>query len=397
MIIVHHRRLPVLAGRRPGSSAASALTLRVPRVRPGRPRHRWHRHAAPVRPAHRAERDRDRGRASRRFHGRRRDPHPVAYLGYLGLGIQPPRTDWGGMLSDRLTDYTNSGHWWLLYSARASRSSSSSIAFNFIGDALRDAFEVRLQRPLEQRAWHMSRAAPADTRSAPPSRTRPSRCWRLRRPATPTSALSNSRRCTRSTASSLKVVPARPSAIVGESGCGKTMTALSIMRPAAARRPGRPTDSILLRRPRTCDRSRTRPRCSRIRGAESVGMVFQDPLTSLNPTMRDRRPDRRGVRLHRGVGRDRGPDDEPSSCSRLVGIAPRPPDRLTTTPTSCPAGMRQRVADRDRAGLRPPAAGRRRADHRARRHRPGGRSSSLSTALRETSRWPSSWSPTTSA
>ena len=68
----------------------------------------------------------------------------LSFLGYLGLGIQPPHTDWGGMLSTA-TVYINSNYWWLLYPPGIAIV-LVAIAFNFVGDALRDAFEVRLQR-----------------------------------------------------------------------------------------------------------------------------------------------------------------------------------------------------------------------------------------------------------
>ncbi|HEV3290116.1 MAG TPA: ABC transporter permease [Streptosporangiaceae bacterium] len=67
-------------------------------------------------------------------------------LGFLGLGVQPPATDWGSMLSSGLT-YIQSGtdYWWLIYPPGIAII-VTCIAFNFIGDALRDAFETRLQR-----------------------------------------------------------------------------------------------------------------------------------------------------------------------------------------------------------------------------------------------------------
>jgi peptide/nickel transport system permease protein len=68
----------------------------------------------------------------------------LAGLGYLGLGIQPPSTDWGTMLSNG-TNYVNGGYWWLIYPAGICII-LTVVAFNFIGDALRDAFETRLQR-----------------------------------------------------------------------------------------------------------------------------------------------------------------------------------------------------------------------------------------------------------
>ena len=68
----------------------------------------------------------------------------LATLGFLGFGIQPPSTDWGSMLSSGLT-YVNDGYWWLIYPPGI-MIILTVVAFNFIGDALRDAFETRLQR-----------------------------------------------------------------------------------------------------------------------------------------------------------------------------------------------------------------------------------------------------------
>jgi len=70
----------------------------------------------------------------------------LAGLGFLGLGVQPPATDWGDMLSGGL-QYLQSGtnYWWLIYPAGIAII-LTCIAFNFIGDALRDSFETRLQR-----------------------------------------------------------------------------------------------------------------------------------------------------------------------------------------------------------------------------------------------------------
>jgi peptide/nickel transport system permease protein len=70
----------------------------------------------------------------------------LAGLGFLGLGVQPPATDWGSMLSGGL-QYLQSAqnYWWLIYPAGIAII-VTCIAINFIGDALRDAFETRLQR-----------------------------------------------------------------------------------------------------------------------------------------------------------------------------------------------------------------------------------------------------------
>ncbi len=68
----------------------------------------------------------------------------LATLSYLGLGPPPPSTSWGGMLSGGLT-YIYDGYWWQVYPAGIAIV-VTVIAFSFVGDAARDAFDVRLQR-----------------------------------------------------------------------------------------------------------------------------------------------------------------------------------------------------------------------------------------------------------
>jgi peptide/nickel transport system permease protein len=68
----------------------------------------------------------------------------VVALSYLGLGIRPPQTDWGGMLNSGINSVYD-GYWWQIFPAGIAII-LVVVAINFIGDALRDAFEVRLQR-----------------------------------------------------------------------------------------------------------------------------------------------------------------------------------------------------------------------------------------------------------
>jgi peptide/nickel transport system permease protein len=68
----------------------------------------------------------------------------LAALGYLGFGIPPPAANWGAMLSQGVT-YLYAGYWWLIYPV-GGLSILTVMSLNLIGDALRDAFDVRLQR-----------------------------------------------------------------------------------------------------------------------------------------------------------------------------------------------------------------------------------------------------------
>lgn len=68
----------------------------------------------------------------------------VAYLSFLGLGVPPPAANWGGMLSSGLGEIY-SDNWWLVYPPGI-LIILLVLAFNFVGDGLRDAFEVRLRK-----------------------------------------------------------------------------------------------------------------------------------------------------------------------------------------------------------------------------------------------------------
>jgi peptide/nickel transport system permease protein len=66
----------------------------------------------------------------------------LSALGFLGLGIQTPQTDWGTMLQAGTSQMQN-GFWWEIYPL-AAVFILVVVSINYIGDALRDAFEVRL-------------------------------------------------------------------------------------------------------------------------------------------------------------------------------------------------------------------------------------------------------------
>jgi peptide/nickel transport system permease protein len=68
----------------------------------------------------------------------------LSALSFLGLGPPPPEIDWGGMLSNGL-DFLFDGYWWQVYPA-AIILIITVVAFNLIGDAIRDSLDVRLQR-----------------------------------------------------------------------------------------------------------------------------------------------------------------------------------------------------------------------------------------------------------
>jgi peptide/nickel transport system permease protein len=68
----------------------------------------------------------------------------LAYIGFLGFGLQYPTASWGDMLGNA-QNYVSEGYWWLVYPVGGCLV-LVVLATNLIGDALRDAFDVRLRR-----------------------------------------------------------------------------------------------------------------------------------------------------------------------------------------------------------------------------------------------------------
>jgi peptide/nickel transport system ATP-binding protein len=127
-------------------------------------------------------------------------------------------------------------------------------------------------------------------------------------------------------------------AIVGESGCGKSMTALAIMG-LVPTPPGRIAGgSIRLDGEELVGAQPARLR--EIRG-KSVSMVFQEPMTSLNPVYTIGEQIAETLRLHEGLGR-RAALDRAIELLRAVGI-PAADRRVREYPHQMSGGMRQRV------------------------------------------------------
>jgi oligopeptide/dipeptide ABC transporter ATP-binding protein len=137
---------------------------------------------------------------------------------------------------------------------------------------------------------------------------------------------------------SFAVRPGETVGLVGESGCGKSATALSLLRliPPAVGRVAAGTalfEGVDLLR---CSDRELR----RIRG-NRIGMIFQDLSTSLNPMLKVGQQLAETVRAHRDVSR-REAAERAAHLLELVGI-PDPRRRLAAYPHELSGGMRQRV------------------------------------------------------
>ena len=127
-------------------------------------------------------------------------------------------------------------------------------------------------------------------------------------------------------------------AVVGESGCGKSVTALSIMR-LVADPPGKIVEGEI-RFNGTDLLSLDEEEMRQIRGRD-IGMVFQEPMTSLNPVLSVGRQLTETLETHFGMSREDA-DKRAVELLGLVGIA-EPERRLAQYPHHFSGGMRQRV------------------------------------------------------
>lgn len=137
---------------------------------------------------------------------------------------------------------------------------------------------------------------------------------------------------------SFAIKPGERVGVVGESGCGKSVTALSIMR-LIPQPPGEYAggsvmfeDQDLLELPESGMR--------KIRGGK-IGMIFQDPMTCLNPTMTVGKQIAEGLRIHLKISQDQAMKRAVSLLEQ-VGI-PAAAQRVNSYPHQFSGGMRQRV------------------------------------------------------
>ncbi|MGJ4997905.1 ABC transporter ATP-binding protein [Bradyrhizobium sp. HKCCYLS3077] len=136
---------------------------------------------------------------------------------------------------------------------------------------------------------------------------------------------------------SFHVNPGETLAIVGESGCGKSVTSMSMMR-LIPEPPGKIAGSIKLEGRDILTLSDREMRSLR---GNDISMIFQEPMTSLNPVLTVGRQIGETLRLHQGLDQAQA-EARAVEMLTLVGI-PEPARRVREYPHQLSGGMRQRV------------------------------------------------------
>jgi peptide/nickel transport system ATP-binding protein len=137
---------------------------------------------------------------------------------------------------------------------------------------------------------------------------------------------------------SFQVAAGETVGVVGESGCGKSVTALSILR--LIRAPGRIEPGSAIRFEGRDLLALDEHEMQKVRG-NRIAMVFQEPMTALNPVFTVGDQIAEVARIHAGMGR-RDAKRKAIEMLRLVGI-PAPEQRADEYPHQLSGGMRQRV------------------------------------------------------
>ena len=135
----------------------------------------------------------------------------------------------------------------------------------------------------------------------------------------------------------IQVPPGKIIGIVGESGCGKSMTAMSVM--GLLRYPGRVVEGSITLDGR--DSTHLSPReLAKVRGNE-ISMIFQEPMTSLNPVYPVGRQVREAILQHQKISKEEA-RKRVLEIFQAVGI-PEPEKRYNSYPHQLSGGLRQRV------------------------------------------------------
>jgi peptide/nickel transport system permease protein len=269
-------------------------------------------------------------------------------LGFIGLGPAPPNPDWGTMISDATNHLTDDI--WLMVPPGAILI-LTILAANFLGDAIRDVLpQAQRGSALATTSVRRRRAgATAGAGSDAVAWVNPTKLPIASAPEIEEDAVLTVRDLTVSFPRglgeysvvqdiSLSVRAGESIALVGESGCGKTMTALALM--GLVPPPGRISRGQIIFDGTDLTRL-DEGALNEVRGV-SIGLISQEPMVALDPSFTVGSQLREPLRYHKKLSR-KAAQERAIELLRLVGI-PRPEAVARSYPHQLSGGMAQRVA-----------------------------------------------------
>jgi peptide/nickel transport system permease protein len=260
----------------------------------------------------------------------------TAGLSFLGLGAQPPRSDLGTMLGQGQQVLTTAPHVAIIPGLAIF---VVVVAINLVGDGLRDVLDPRLSRA---RAHGTARRVAGGVRDATPEPTSPDQTGEADVVLAVTDLATHfvvSERVHRAVDGvSFTVGRGEALGIIGESGSGKTVTALSIMG-LVPQPPGRIVGGSVVVGGEDLVGAGER-RLRRLRG-DRIAYIPQDPMTAMNPVLTVGEQLAEAVRAHRDVSWHAARQRAAEYLDRVR--LPRARRHLASYPHELSGGMRQRV------------------------------------------------------
>ncbi len=258
----------------------------------------------------------------------------TAGLSFLGLGSQPPQADLGSMLGDGRKVLINAPH---VAAMPGLVVFLVVMSLNLLGDGVRDAIDPRLASGIPGRPSAATRVERAAGRAA--AAPQPGTGALLDVSGLVTAFETPKGLVDAVKGVSLEVAPGECLGIIGESGSGKSVTAMSIARLVASP-PG------VIRAGRVAfdgdDLTALSPAGLRALRGRRIAYVFQDPLTTLHPLMRIGDQVAEAIRVHRRLSR-RAARAEVARLFAAVKL-PEPDEILAAYPHEISGGQRQRVS-----------------------------------------------------
>lgn len=251
-----------------------------------------------------------------------------AGLSFLGLGTPPPTPSWGRMLQESQQFLGVADHLAIVPGVAIA---VAVLGFNLLGDGLRDVFDPRLSAADPRSLVELVETPqPSVETPRPPDETDQPTALDLR----DLTVRTNSGRPLLSHVS-LRVAPGERVGLIGESGSGKTMTALAalgllpdgVAATGQVRLAGVPGNLL----------DRGEQAMARLRG-EAMSMVFQEPMTALNPLMRVGRQVAEAMTLHGAASRT-----ATRRAAELLAEVGLPSGAARRYPHELSGGQRQRV------------------------------------------------------
>ena len=247
-----------------------------------------------------------------------------AALGYLGLSVPAPQPEWGLMLSES-QEYTRLHPYLVIIPGIAIL--LSALAFNLLGDGIRDALDPRL-RGFKKPKKHVADYPRTERRLQSEETLLDIQDLKIKY-----STLDADVKAVNGVTISLK--KGESLGLVGETGAGKTTLALSLLRLLPKGVGEQYAGDIWFKG--KCLRDYSEREMRSIRGGQ-ISMIFQDPMSSLNPVFQVGKQIAEVLNLHGITGEDA--DKRVDELLQLVGIEP---SRKICYPYQLSGGMKQRI------------------------------------------------------